>query len=278
MSIVCFYITGAKDNSDTLSYAMDLAAKTEQNLQVVCALPDLTASYEHMQIDFGYGVGTPVPSHLVDEQTETAQKTENEFNTALKNSALSADKAMFEVRYGFIPHLVADATLLADMCVFPPQAGRSGHMYSEAFLHALTECDSPVILAGSTADTKSPVIVAWDGSEQAMRSIRSHLPLLKTASEVVIVHNPNKLKHILKSPRRAPGEFQKWLDDRNIKNRLVDITGSVGRELIDTASLLEASTIIAGAYGHSRLGEYLFGGVTRTLLHADVQPAIALCH
>jgi nucleotide-binding universal stress UspA family protein len=36
--------------------------------------------------------------------------------------------------------------------------------------------------------------------------------------------------------------------------------------------------ILAGAYGHSRLAERIFGGTTRRLLRADNAPALALAH
>ena len=37
-----------------------------------------------------------------------------------------------------------------------------------------------------------------------------------------------------------------------------------------------ATLIVAGAYGHSRLGERLFGGTSRRLLEANQAPALAL--
>lgn len=278
MSIICFYITGDEDAPQTLHYGMDLATKTDRDLQVICALPDLTATFEHMEMGAGYGVASAVPSHLINEQNNTADQTQTDFENALAASSVSSQRAKLEIRYGFLPHIAADAALLADMLVFPARAGRPGHAYSAAFLHVLTKAATPVVLAGKKPSAPGPAIVAWDGSEQAMRAIRAHLPLLEMATEVIILHNPNKLKHILRSPRRAPTALQNWLEVRNLKSRLVSITGNVGSELLDTAAMLKANTIIAGAYGHSRLGEYLFGGVTRTLLQADAPQAIALCH
>jgi nucleotide-binding universal stress UspA family protein len=47
--------------------------------------------------------------------------------------------------------------------------------------------------------------------------------------------------------------------------------------LIDHAERMQAQTIVMGGYGHSRFGEYLFGGVTRNLLH-DCPTAILVAH
>jgi nucleotide-binding universal stress UspA family protein len=46
-------------------------------------------------------------------------------------------------------------------------------------------------------------------------------------------------------------------------------TGSVAGELIRVAQKIDADLIVAGGYGHSRLGEWIFGGVTQGLLAAS---------
>ncbi|MGT2466166.1 hypothetical protein ACVOMV_15755 [Mesorhizobium atlanticum] len=52
---------------------------------------------------------------------------------------------------------------------------------------------------------------------------------------------------------KAHTEIIKTADDES--NRLVDFFASVNAELI-----------VSGAYGHSRLREWVFGGVTRSML------------
>jgi nucleotide-binding universal stress UspA family protein len=46
-------------------------------------------------------------------------------------------------------------------------------------------------------------------------------------------------------------------------------TGSVAGELIRVAQMLDADLIVAGGHGHSRLGEWILGGVTQGLLAAS---------
>ena len=64
---------------------------------------------------------------------------------------------------------------------------------------------------------------------------------------------------------------------------LEDLEMSVGR-LDDAAPVLlyaarkaEADILVAGAFGHPRLQEFIFGGTTRTLLNSD-QPSLFLSH
>ncbi len=55
-----------------------------------------------------------------------------------------------------------------------------------------------------------------------------------------------------------------------------ELEGSVGERLLQGAEGVDL--LVAGAYGHSRLREFVFGGVTRTLLAASDGPAMLLAH
>jgi nucleotide-binding universal stress UspA family protein len=48
-----------------------------------------------------------------------------------------------------------------------------------------------------------------------------------------------------------------------------DATGSVAREIFRIAGKQKADLIVAGAYGHNRLREWLFGGITEELFQAS---------
>jgi nucleotide-binding universal stress UspA family protein len=73
--------------------------------------------------------------------------------------------------------------------------------------------------------------------------------------------------------------FYDWLSVRGKRSDTVDIDqfeGSVGERLLQGAEGIDL--LVAGAYGHSRLREFVFGGVTRTLLSATDGPALLLAH
>jgi len=48
----------------------------------------------------------------------------------------------------------------------------------------------------------------------------------------------------------------------------------VGRFLLSRATAFRADLIVMGAYGHSRLSEWIFGGVTRTVLREAELPVL----
>ena len=47
---------------------------------------------------------------------------------------------------------------------------------------------------------------------------------------------------------------------------MLEQKGSGARQLIRIAQEERADLLVTGAYGHSRLGEWIFGGMTRELL------------
>jgi len=104
------------------------------------------------------------------------------------------------------------------------------------------------------------------------------LPLLRAFGDVIIAQNTDDLN---KDPQReiaAPEALVEWLVLQGISSRVMEIEGEVSSGLLAMAKGTGACMILAGAYGHSRLAERIFGGTTRRLLTADNAPALALAH
>ena len=53
--------------------------------------------------------------------------------------------------------------------------------------------------------------------------------------------------------------------------------GDAAQLLLGAAQRVSADILVAGAFGHPRLQEYIFGGTTRTLLNND-GPSLFLSH
>ena len=56
----------------------------------------------------------------------------------------------------------------------------------------------------------------------------------------------------------------------------IEDSGDLGEAILDASK--GADLIVAGAYGHSRLREFVFGGVTKSLLRAIDGPSLLLAH
>jgi len=169
---------------------------------------------------------------------------------------------------------------LADLVVVAQSTAASEHHWGGPLSDALMEARTPVLVARSAIPfADRPAAVAWDGSFEAARAVRAALPLLASASEVMILQDPANLQ----AGRRAqadPERLKRYLQRRGpCVSQIVEVSGRpVSQALLEAAQSAGAALLVAGAYSHSRLKETLFGGVTRDLLHAASGPHLLLAH
>jgi len=76
-----------------------------------------------------------------------------------------------------------------------------------------------------------------------------------------------------------PTRLQSYYAARGVKAEidLLPDSGDAAPVLLYAARKAEAQVLVAGAFGHPRLQEFIFGGTTRTLLNSD-QPSLFLSH
>jgi nucleotide-binding universal stress UspA family protein len=111
------------------------------------------------------------------------------------------------------------------------------------------------------------ILIAWKDTAEARKAVVAALPLLKSAQEVMIVEITSDERENEIATRRVV-DVATWLQQYNIAASAIAVpcTGDVGGYLDAIAEENGADIIVAGAYGHSRLREWAFGGVTRHLL------------
>ncbi|MFM9969378.1 MAG: universal stress protein [Burkholderiales bacterium] len=120
------------------------------------------------------------------------------------------------------------------------------------------------------------VLLAWDGSPQAMRAATDALPLLARSKEVsVVVFDIEKHRH---AHGEVPGADLSLFLARHGVNASVSqqrsIDGDVGAAILSRTADWGADLIVMGAYGHSRAKEHLLGGATRTLFDSMTVPVL----
>jgi nucleotide-binding universal stress UspA family protein len=108
------------------------------------------------------------------------------------------------------------------------------------------------------------IVVAWKDTREARRAVTDAMPLLSLAEEVIIVTADREPDEALKEGVKDTAGL---LAEHGIKARTEIIAArDEGERLIDFISSVRADLIVSGAYGHSRVREWVLGGVTRSLL------------
>lgn len=136
--------------------------------------------------------------------------------------------------------------------------------------YVLLNCARPVLVvpAGlAPAPIGRRVMVGWNGSREATRALTSAIPLLKDADQVdVVVLNPESEGDV--HGPLAGADIALFLARHGVKVDVRSVSGvlDAGSVLLSLAADGGADLLVTGAYGHSRIGEILLGGATRTLL------------
>jgi nucleotide-binding universal stress UspA family protein len=111
------------------------------------------------------------------------------------------------------------------------------------------------------------LFVAWKESREARRALYDSLPFLKKAKSVAIAEVCDK--GLETAGKQHVANIAQYLARHGVmvaSTAAVAEEGGIGQQLIGLAKAADADLLVAGAYGHSRLGEWIFGGATRELL------------
>lgn len=136
----------------------------------------------------------------------------------------------------------------------------------------LVKCNRPIIAVPETArgfPVAGTALVAWDGSPACAASLRAAVPLLRFAQDVILLEIDDG------SIETEAEDAARYLSNHGIHARLVrDLAmgPSIGGMLLRAATTQRADYVVMGAYGHGRMTEALFGGVTRTMLSESPVP------
>jgi len=139
-------------------------------------------------------------------------------------------------------------------------------------------CGRPIVILppqGASGPLRR-VLVAWDAGAEASRAVAGAMPLLLRAEavEVLVVDHEGDAP----APGRGPGaDIAAHLARHGVRAELRQLssgTEGVGRVLLSRAASFGADLVVMGAYGHSRLRERVFGGVTRTALAEAILPVL----
>lgn len=156
------------------------------------------------------------------------------------------------------------------------QGGEDARRFAEP-IPVIMESGAPVLLCPPGLERLSldTVLIAWKDTRESRRAISDALPLLKLAGRV-------RLVGVCRGAAKADVETQL----RDVVERLArhgikaeaeappPVKPSVTEDLLAIAASRGADLMVLGAYGHSRMREWAFGGVTADLLEGVQLPLL----
>ena len=221
----------------------------------------------------GAVVGLPgIIAEEAGKSRRNAQDLLASFEAAAAKAGVSCESMLERCQTVEVPELLVEYARLRDLTIMPEQSDR---WYAEAVMFG---SGRPTLILPQKPRSRpfelGTVAVAWDFSRAAARAVSDAMPLLEKAKRVrvVTVLNEKRLDR-----KHSAEELSKNLTRHGI-DIVLDRVDAQGRPI---GAVLEAYVVshevdlrVMGAYGHSRLREFVLGGATRSLLSKPPLPVL----
>lgn len=206
-----------------------------------------------------------------------------EFDIAKMKARLGEAKTEFQTAAGasrqiewrsaieFPTEALMDEARSADLIVV--EKGKSGDIYRTVNTGAaILGAGRPFLVVPAAVQTlvADHVVVGWKDAREARRAVQDALPFLHEAKRVTVIEICGKDE--MDAARQHVDDVVHYLAHHRIKaERRLEIQahGSSADQIIGLAEDEGADLLVTGAYGHSRLKEWVFGGMTRDLLNSS---------
>lgn len=251
--------------------ALGLAARTGAHVTgLALAMEPLAPGFLAAPIPADYIVGA------LEEAERQARAAVERFTAAAAAAGVTADARTTTVLAGATAPIVGQAHLSDLVIVGQENVDEPEPMRAAVIEAMMFEAGVPVLLVPTGWKKGLQVeraVIAWDGSSTAARAVHAALPVLELARSVEIT--------IVASSKAWAGEpgadvavylARHGLDvSINTVNREAN---DVGRTLVQHLRATGADLCVMGAYGHSRLREFIIGGATQTMLEEMPVPTL----
>jgi nucleotide-binding universal stress UspA family protein len=240
----------------------------------------LGVAFSYEPVIPGMVMGGIPPEFIESQRVESDTKARNavaRFEQAAKRAGISAETRIISASVSGAADQLGRLGRRFDLVVVG-QANSANATADEVVDEGvLFESGRPVIFVPYIQKTGlklDNVMVCWDGSRAATRAIADSMPFLIKAKQVEIVMVAGKQG---KDDEIAGADLGQHLARHGLKVNVKRITSpeiNVTSTLLSYAADSSADMIVMGGYGHSRLREFVLGGVTRGILQTMTVPAL----
>jgi nucleotide-binding universal stress UspA family protein len=266
------------DNQGLLEITGELAARFGSHVIGVAVSQPMPALFPAMQTT--YGAGMPSEDILETDRNVTERQideAEQIFRNALKGKAASLEWRS-TITKNSRSHYVARQARAADLVITSPLHPKAVVDQSQKVNigDIVMYTGRPVLLVPSDARHLdfSTAVIGFKDTRESRRALADAVPFLALAKKVVIVEIA--ARQDLDDARRHVGDVTAWLQRHGIASeaRFENFKGVEAEQLETIAGEYNAGLLVAGAYGHTRIREWIIGGVTMDLLLQPKRPTL----
>jgi nucleotide-binding universal stress UspA family protein len=221
-----------------------------------------------------------VPIDLIELQREENSKAAKDavgrFEAAVKQAGISGETRILDATFGGAATLFAQIARRFDLAVVGQAQREHGASDDLMIEGALFESGRPLVVVPYIQRrglTLERVLVCWDGGRTAARAVGDAMPFLERAKavDIVIVAEERKNDEITGTT------MSEHLARHGVAAQVKRMArGDIAIEdvILSYAADSGADFMVMGGYGHSRLREFILGGVTRGILASMTVPVL----
>ena len=279
--------TGSDSDNAVFASALAIARAFDAHLDFLHVRVDPAAVTATMAMD---GAGSVLVTGLVDKieeeanrRGETARQLFQRFcereqlalANAPKSGARPAPSANWLQEVGDEAHWVTEYGRSADLLVIGRPRSDQG-VAIDTIEQALLNSGRPLLIPPATPLAAFPetVVIAWKAAPEAARAVTAAMPVLHIAKQILIVTVAEE--HGLSDDESARLMTTLHWHGLSASTRHLQPgqAGAVGALLAAVGEL--GALIVMGAYGHSRVREWIFGGFTEHVLRGAEVPVLMM--
>ena len=211
------------------------------------------------------------------ENEKAVQAAVAKFDEVARRATVSAESRIVDVPVASAHNVFANIVRRFDLAIIgqpEPHKPALERLIVEA---ALFDSGRPVLIvpyiqrAGLKLDR---VMVCWDGSRSAARAVADAMPFIvraKAAEVVIVTSEPTKSNEMPGADiAHHLARHGTKVEIKPIVTAEIDVTSTILSHAADAS----ADFLVMGGYGHSRLREFVLGGVTRGILTSMTVPTL----
>jgi nucleotide-binding universal stress UspA family protein len=282
-------LSGTDCDKLTLSSALRVVAGSGGHIECLRLMPDPAELIAQVaQVDSGGWMILPDTIAAIEKEaklrTEAARASFESFcrqeniETISDPTTKNVLSASFREAMGDEFDRVTEFGRYHDLIVLAGGHDRPGRLPEEALGGIIISGGRPVLLA-SAGEGKGPfrkIAIAWKETAEAARAVTAAMPLLEQAQNIEVINVCETDKQAAQGNNNTDAlvSYLRWHSFDANGHFLVPQDRAAGQAALEHAEQVGADLLIMGAYGHSRLREFIFGGFTQRILKGANLPVL----
>ena len=260
-----------------LQSALLLARKFDSYMEGFALFPAMVELY-------ALDSGVPLPIEEVrDHDAEMAKQARRAFETFMEGHGVARAERNSALSFGWLdaapdgdPFVGSYGRVFDVIVLGRPGPSRWSRPSMTTIEAGLFESGRPVLIAPPSPPQRigDKILIAWNGSTEQARTTALAMPLLKQATQVVVLTVQGGTV-----PGPSGEELARYLDRNGVASEPITVQPggrSTGEAILAQAAALQSDLLIKGAYTQSRLRQMIFGGATSHILaHAELPVLMA---